>query len=211
MESSHKLNAVIGRKEIQVSQAKTAVRRIIDGTQTFWHDRFKSDTKKLIKCIFDRDVKATGGQVPEDIKEFDHQHMFHSHDSNGRPQTTCVAVGGHYHHIQTHDDQGNQLVDKDGRPRVICGPAMQKVKIKQGKRMVSVEREIKYQMQNGELIKDNHKHEFKYDRSQELSPDKIQQLKKQNGQAMRAAFEGQPQIEDKTPAPLNKQDGVEIK
>lgn len=193
-----------------MSQGKApAIQRIMDGTQSFFHDLFKSDTRKLIKCIFNRDPKI--GQQPEDLQHLDHQHLFHSHDSNGRPQDSCHAVGGHFHKIRTHDDKGNQLLDAQGRPRVECGKPMRKVKVRRGRKMVTVEEEVKFVMgEDGKVLKDDHTHTFVYVKSQDLNPDKIQQLKKEAGMKIMGAFEGAPKIEDKTPAQLNNKDGVQI-
>lgn len=192
-----------------MSQGKAnVVSRIMDGTQVFFHDLFKSDTKKLIKCIFNRDAKI--GQNEADFQHLDHQHLFHSHDSNGRPQDTCVAVGGHYHKMITHDDKGNMLVDSNGKPRVDCGKPYKKIKVRQGKKMVTKEVECSFTMEDGKVLRDEHTHKFTYIKSQELNPDKIQQLKKQSGAAMMAAFGSGAQAVDSTPAPLDKKDGVVI-
>lgn len=192
-----------------MSQEKkpVVVNRVVDGTQTFWHDRFKSDTKKMIKCIFNRE----DGQSEEDMKHIDHQHFFHSHDSNGRKQEQCVAVGGHYHNIITHDEQGNPLVDKQGRPRVECSKPYRKIRKRQGRKMVTIIEEVTFKMAEGKILKDEHSHVFNYDRSQELSPDKIQQLKRQNGNQMLAAFEGKPEVKDNTPAAVNAKDTASIR
>lgn len=192
-------------------KAPATVNRIIKGTQVFWHDLFKSDVKTMIKCIFAReDEKGNGMQKEEDMKQVEHVHFFHSHDSAGRPQTTCVSVGGHFHHIKTHDDQGNPLVDKNGQPRVECGPPMRRVKVKRGRRMVTVEEKVTWGMEEGGKLEDKHTHHFKYMDSQELSPDKMEQLKKGNARGILAAFEGAPQLKGTEPPKPDAKDTASI-
>lgn len=192
-------------------KAPATVQRIIKGSQVFWHDLFKSDVKTMIKCIFNRaDEKGAGMQKEEDLKTVEHVHFFHSHDSNGRPQTTCVSVGGHFHHIKTHDDNGNPLVNKDGTPRVECGPPMRRVKVKKGRKMVTVEEKVTFGMEDGKMVTDNHTHNFKYQDSQELSPDKMEQLKKGNARGILAAFDGAPQIKGTEPPAPNAKDTASI-
>lgn len=191
--------------------AAPAINRIVDGTQTFWHDLFKSDVRKMIKCIFFReDDKGRGTNQAEDLKPVEHTHFFHSHDSNGRPQTTCVSVGGHYHKITTHDDQGNPLLDKNGRPTVKCSKPYRKKKVRRGKKMVTIEEEVKFEMEDGSVVQDDHVHVFKYEKSKELSPDKMEQLKRQNARAMLGAFEGAPRAEGTEPPPVTSKDTATI-
>lgn len=188
-----------------------AINRIVDGTQSFWHDLFKSDVKKMIKCIFFReDGKGRGAMQAEDLKPVEHTHFFHSHDSNGRIQTKCVSVGGHHHKITTHDEEGNPLVDKAGRPYVKCSKPFRMVKFRKGKRLVTVEEEVKFEMEDGNVVEDGHTHVFKYEKSKELSPDKMEQLKRQNAKAMLGAFEGNPQAIGTEPAKLDAKDTATI-
>lgn len=191
--------------------APRAVQRIIKGTQVFWHDLFKSDMQKMIKCIFARtDEKGVGQQQEEDLKQVEHVHFFHSHDSSGRPQTTSVSVGGHFHYIKTHDEDGNQLTDGKGNPRVECGPAMRKIKVKQGKRMVTKEEPVTFGMADGQKVVDNHKHKFNYEKSEELSPNKMEQLKKENARGILGAFDGPPQLKGTEPPKPDAKDTATI-
>lgn len=191
--------------------APATVNRIIKGTKVFWHDLFKSDVKNCIKCIYARsDEKGNSQQRPEDLKEVEHVHFFHSHDSMGIPQTTCVSVGGHSHKIRTHDDQGNPLVDKHGQPRVECGPPFRRVKVKRGRKMVTIEEPVKFGMEDGEAVVDKHTHVFKYLDSQELSPDKMEQLKKGNARGILAAFDGAPQLKGTEPPKPDAKDTATI-
>lgn len=52
----------------------------------------------------------------------DHQHFFHSHDSDGRVQKVCTPVGNHFHEIE--------LVYTDKGPVCKCGPPMREGGIK---------------------------------------------------------------------------------
>lgn len=197
--------------QVKGAPARVQVNRTLKGTQVFWHDLFKSNVQKMIKCIFARtDDKGVGMQKEEDLKQVEHVHFYHSHDSQGRPQTTCVSVGGHYHKITTHDDKGNPLVDAQGRPRVECGPPLRKVKVKRGKKMVSVEEPVTFGMEDGQNVVDKHTHKFAYIDSQELSPDKMEQLKKGNARGILAAFDGAPQLKGSEPPAVDKNDTASI-
>lgn len=189
-----------------------ALNLIVDGLQTFWHHLFKSDVKKMIKNIYARtDEKGVGQQLEEDLKPIEHVHLFHSHDSQGVPQTTSVSVGGHYHKITTHDKDGNILMDSQGRPRVICSKPYRKVKTRKGKRMVTVEEEVKWGMADGQTVVDDHVHTFTYVKSKELSPDKMEQLKRQNAKAMLGAFEGgRPVAQGTEPPAITTKDTATI-
>jgi len=201
----------IEMSQIKGAPARAQVNRTIKGTQVFWHDLFKSNVQKMIKCIFNRsDEKGVGQQKEEDLKLVEHVHFFHSHDSQGRAQTTCVSVGGHYHKIITHDNKGNPLVDAHGRPRVECGPPLRKVKVKRGKKMVSVEEPVTFGMEDGKMVADKHTHDFSYIDSQELSPDKMEQLKRGNAKGILAAFDGAPQLKGTEPVQTNDKDTATI-
>lgn len=192
-------------------KAPKTVQRIIKGTQVFWHDLFKSDVQKMIKNVYHRtDEKGIGQQKEEDLKQVEHVHFFHSHDSMGRPQDTCVSVGGHYHKMITHDKEGNPLLDRNGNPRVECSIPYRKVKVKRGKKMVTVEEVVKWGMEDGQTLQDKHTHEFRYDQSQELSPDKMEQLKRSNAKGIVAAFDGAPQLKGTEPPAVTNKDTATI-
>lgn len=187
-------------------KARSVVNRIIDGTQVFWHDLFKSDVQMMIKNIFNREL-----QQDEDLRPTEHVHYFHSHDSNGRPQEKCVAVGGHYHKITTTDKDGNPLMDSNGRPKIVCSKPYRQVKVRRGRKMVTVEEEVTFKMEkDGKTMVDDHTHTFHYEKSQELSPDKIEQMKRQNARGIIQAFEGQPQVKGTEPPGTTSKDTATI-
>jgi hypothetical protein len=70
-----------------------------------------SDLYKLGLSRFKRNVSWT--DVPQ-IEELDHNHLFHTFNSDGKQQFYCTAVGGHFHLMEV-------FPGKDGEaPRVKC-------------------------------------------------------------------------------------------
>lgn len=171
------------------------IQRTEKGTHLFVHDLFKAKKAEMLKNTSWRKVAAS-----HEVLRVEHSHIYHSYDSNGKEQAACLAVGNHFHHIKRTDSDGNVLVDAQGKPRVECGPPMrhQSVKLPNGK-IQKKEIPVKIEMEDGTVITDSHTHIFDYQHSEELSPNKIQQLKRSNAQGIMNAFQGAPQAKGNEP------------
>ncbi len=191
----------------ETKTVKKEIKRVMKGTQVFFHDLYKGSKANGKKNY--PGFKQTAES--EDIKDYEHVHFFHSHDSNGRPQAKCVAVAGHFHYIETHDEEGEPYTDAKGRTVAKCGPALREIKkrLPNGKSRRE-EEPVYFMMSDGTRLEDKHTHEFVYVESLELSPDKIEQLKRGNAKQIAGQFEGAPTVKDSTPAPLTQKDGVTI-
>ena len=82
--------------------------RVYKGTTEIDHDLYKLGVSKMKRNV------GLNGAV--EIIELEHCHIFHTVDSNGRPQTTCSPVGGHHHEIEV-------IPQADGVPLIkMSGP-----------------------------------------------------------------------------------------
>jgi hypothetical protein len=130
----------------------------LKGNRKAWHHLFKSDIKPLMKNI------SFKKGAPR-IERIDHGHIFHSVNSQMKPQEFSSTVGGHFHKIEW-------VTGPDGKPMVksVSGPLhyiYRKSPHGQKRKMVPVE----FLDQTGEeekMIKDAHTHVFGYIHSEEL-------------------------------------------
>ncbi len=157
----------------------TAPRVVLKGQQSFRHDLFKAKVAMLKKNL-------TSWKTGEpSIIEMEHAHMFHSHNSRGKVQTRTTATGGHFHDVKTFIDP------KTGEIRAECGPPLKIVQEKRGNNYRDFVRPIKFIDKRGDQdreILDTHTHEMEYLHSEELSPDRIEQKKRSDVEAMSVSF-----------------------
>ncbi len=101
-------------KAPKVKQAE----RIYKNTQEVDHDLFKLKPASMKKNVSFTDEPR--------YEFFEHCHIFHTVDSNGKPQEACTPVGGHVHKIE--------VVHEGGVPALKVSPAMHWVRRKKGAR-----------------------------------------------------------------------------
>jgi len=81
--------------------------RMIKGQKDVFHDLFRlelANTQKNLSYTLDDPI-----WVP-----LEHKHFFHTVDSNGKPQSSCVASAGHMHKIYVEKDENGNLIAKCG-------------------------------------------------------------------------------------------------
>jgi hypothetical protein len=113
------------------------------------------------------------------LREIEHVHHFHSHNSNGVEQKHCHPVCGHVHEWSWGTDDAGNLIAK-------CGPPLKKV-VRPGANginRVSYE-PVKLKIpddQTGEIrhMTDNHSHTMTYLGTDKITPEKIQQIQQSN-------------------------------
>lgn len=98
-----------------------------------------------------------------DIRQIDHQHFFHTHDSAGKEMKHSTATGGHFHIIEVSKDP------KTGAPIAKCSGPKTFIH-KKGKKLLVDMPSFKAVDENGNEIKDNHTHEIVYARSSRIKP-----------------------------------------
>ncbi len=134
-------------------ETQLAQKRVFKRTQKIVHDLYKLQVATMAKDV---------GFSKADPKyiQFEHTHIYHNVDSNGKPQETCAPVGGHFH-FMTLESNG------DGVPTVICGPPVEFVwqKKRGSKRPIRVA--VPYDSN------DTHVHGVEYIDSEELQPRKL--------------------------------------
>lgn len=86
-------------------------RRIFKGAYKFHHDRFKLEIADVMLNISYTKTKR--------FDPIQHQHWFHTVDSDGKVQKFSSAMAGHFHEMEVINDP------KGGLPSVKCGPARQ--------------------------------------------------------------------------------------
>lgn len=130
--------------------------------------RIYKNEQKLIHDLF----KLLPAQVLQDhgfenspmIVKMEHSHLFHTIDSSGRPQKTCVPIGGHFHFVEV-------VPQKDGAPGLrISGPkkwAQKKIRGSKNTERVAID----VTMQDGSI--DQHTHDFQYIGSEEITMRKV--------------------------------------
>lgn len=129
--------------------------RVEKGSRVFTHDLFMLQPSKMLKDL---------GFDPADPKivELEHQHVYHSINSQGIPQVKSTQIGGHYHRVEITGYEEN------GRPIMKCtsGPLETKYVRRRG---MTVKEEAPV-MIAGEV--DSHQHEMVYIFSDEIKPHK---------------------------------------
>jgi hypothetical protein len=119
--------------------------RIYKSTQEIDHDLFK-----LEPAMMRKNVSFT--EIPQ-VERFEHCHIFHTVDSNGKKQVGSTAVGGHHHPVKV-------VVNADGVPTLEVGEPRRWVKRKVRGVMVRVEEPIYLNAEQDE--RDSHTHEVTY-------------------------------------------------
>lgn len=140
------------------SSAEKAERaqRLFKQSQTLHHDLFVLEPAKFIK---DTSIGKTG--VDQDFfVPISHQHFFHTIDSQGRTQTTCSPIAGHFHKMEIVPSQ------VEGEPpqlKCVSGP-LRRAKVKVGGKWVVKDVPVNDY--------DHHTHETTYLRSEYITPRK---------------------------------------
>lgn len=131
-------------------------KRIYKGDQKLIHDLFKLLPTAL---IYD-----SGYENSPMLVKIEHSHLFHTIDSSGRNQSTCVPIGGHFHFVEV-------VHQKDGAPGLkISGPkkwVQKKIRGTRNTERVAVD----VVMQDGTI--DSHTHGFEYIGSEEITMRKV--------------------------------------
>lgn len=130
------------------SKAQTQ-KRFYQGDREMDHDLFRLNVANMVKNV--------GVDAPDQeptIVEMAHTHFFHTVDSDGRPQTHSVYIGGHCHKMTVLPASEPGEV-----PTVICGPAVREVRKKHRGKFIKV-------WEN--LPDDTHSHEVQYIRSDKI-------------------------------------------
>lgn len=133
---------------------RTALQRFYSGNEQMDHDLFKLEVSKMIKD------HGWGGN--QELVGHEHCHMFHTIDSDGRPQTLCTSTGGHFHIMRIVKNKAGEILD------VICdsGP-MEMVRKKIKNKWVKVAQPL------NEDLEDNHRHDVRYIRSDRINKRQI--------------------------------------
>lgn len=119
--------------------AESAATRIYKNTQEIDHDLFK-----LLPSEMKKNVSFT--EHPR-YEFFQHSHIFHTVDSNGRVQDTCNSVGGHHHAIVvTKNGDGVPVISASGPMKFV----MKKDKYGRARRAAVP------------MLDDDHTHEVEY-------------------------------------------------
>jgi hypothetical protein len=137
-------------------QASIAPKRVFKDQMTVTHDLFK-----LLPATMKKNVSYKKFQ-PE-LVEMEHAHIFHTVDSRGKKQTSCSAVGGHFHDVEV-------TVAADGSFHLICSEPYHIV-TKTTKTGMTKKEKVHVSFEDGNndiIIKDTHTHEFEYKGSEEL-------------------------------------------
>ena len=129
--------------------AAMKVARIYKGTEEVDHDLFKLQVARMKKDV------SYDGQMPEFV-HFEHCHIYHTVDSNGRKMDETNAVGGHFHKIEVvpASEEGGVPTLKVSAPMKYIKQKKKGVKGKFEKVAVPVE------FSDGTI--DNHTHEVEY-------------------------------------------------
>lgn len=124
--------------------------RVFSGQKKAFHDLFILKTTKMLKLA---GLKTDPDPL---YVQVDHQHFYHTIDADGKPQTACGSIGGHFHLVEVE-----KAVD-GGIPRVVsCSGPMTMVRRKVGTNYKIVPEPL----ENG----DDHVHEVEYIKSDEIT------------------------------------------
>lgn len=143
------------KKPIKNNQAKI----VWKDQRSFRHDLFKLKVATMKKNFSWKPKEPM-------IELAEHVHFFHSHNSQGKTQTNCTAVGGHYHEVTVD-------VLPNGELKATCSPPLctKEHVLRSGVRK-SVEAVQWFDEKSGKNIVDNHTHEIEYCFSEQISPEK---------------------------------------
>jgi len=151
------------------------------GERVFTHTLYKTDVQNMLK----NESWVYG--VPRTL-EIEHVHMAHSHDRKGKKNKYTAKVGGHFHEIITHDDDGNEYLDDNGFICPKLGHALceKKKKLKSRKIRTTIEQVSYFHSDDDKWIKDNHTHSLTNLGSEEISPHMIKETQEANKAAIAA-------------------------
>lgn len=127
--------------------------------KTFRHHAFKLKCEKMTK-------NTSYKKYSPILEQFEHSHIFHTVDSQGRTQTKSQPVGGHYHYIEFAENA-------DGTVTAKCGPAKHIVdhKLRSGGFRKKEDDITFYDEKADRTITDNHTHDLEHLYSSELQVD----------------------------------------
>lgn len=150
------------------------------GTTEFRHDLFKLELSHFKKNI------SYQKYTPQ-LHDVEHVHFYHSHDSKGRPQKYCSAVGGHFHEMTVEVTPSGDLVAKSG-------PALKHVvkRQKNGKPKTLIEKVTFYDGDEDNKFFDEHTHEVMYLESDMLSEEKLKQNLRHSAEKLETLSRAQP-------------------
>lgn len=148
-----------GRKKLNLDVEPTVIIRESQKVKTH---TFKLVVEKMLK-----NTAFHPGLVHPNWIE--HCHIFHSVNSQGKPQEKSSKTGGHYHEI-------SWWVEKDGSLRAECGPPLcKKARRVKNKGTIYETKPVQFwDEENEKWIVDNHTHDIRYLHSNELSMQKAQ-------------------------------------
>lgn len=133
---------------------KTVLR--IKGERRDWHHLFKSDVKPMKK-----NVSFKKGQPR--IEHLDHTHVFHTINSQMKPQEYSSTVGGHFHKISWR-------MTANGPEVYEIGPPLYFKYVRKGANQRRVMSPVEWQDDNQDkVIVDSHTHKFHYVHSEEIA------------------------------------------
>lgn len=143
------------------ADAPAAQRFTLKGQRRDWHHLFKADVRPMKK-----NVSFQKGQPR--IEELEHTHLFHTVNSQLKPQKHSSTVGGHFHELEW-------AVGADGIPKVVkCGPPMTYRYVSKPGGQKKRQGAVKWRDMRNEdgdehvFVEDKHTHTFKYIHSEEL-------------------------------------------
>jgi len=116
--------------------------RVFKGQVEIFHDLFVLSTAKML-----RDTSYNQQPSEDTLIPVDHQHFFHTVDSNGKKQTTCSPIGGHFHVMELISEAEG---DKPATYR--CGPPVKIIKQKVAGKFRDVAVPIAYDFHTHDVV-----------------------------------------------------------
>ncbi len=147
-----KAKAADAVSEQQVEKKAEAPKRVYQNQYEFDTDLFRLKTQKTKK-------NTHWNKETPDWRSVDHEHFFHTYDSNGKKMTESNSVGGHFHIMEVKQSG-------DGPPVVKCS-APKKYIHKKGRKVMVDASEIQDPDDAGY---DQHVHVVSYERSSKMTP-----------------------------------------
>ncbi len=148
---------VAQQTEPQVAPTVESQQRIYQSAIEFDSDLYRLKTAKMKKNVHWNKSDA-------DWRDVDHEHFFHTFDSNAKKMGDCNSVGGHFHLMKVENVPG-------GVPKVTCsGP--KKFIHKKGKKIMVDASDVPPLGEDGKPNHgyDGHVHEVVYERSSRMKP-----------------------------------------
>lgn len=150
----------------------------MSGSRTMLHHLFRAQLADFLK---NRSFKPGN----PDITKVPHQHFFHTINSSGRAQRYTAAVGGHFHEVTW------EINPRTGELEAKCGPPLKKVAFSGPDGLTQYENvPVEWKDTTGSMGKrgatiiDNHVHVMTYEKTDEISPDKIRATQTANRAAV---------------------------